>query len=109
MTRWLVVAACVGLAVATVALVGLNARRFRSHCDSLACLLHAMTEQEYINVRDLSNVLAADYLLRHLNIEHQPALPDKEEYRNVIRTLNKWREAMFMQVRVVHNKETSKI
>lgn len=56
-----------------------------------------MTEQQYINVRDLSNVLAADELLRDLNIEFQPAV-NTREYRDVIRILEKWRTALFEQV-----------
>ena len=57
-----------------------------------------MTEKEYINVRDLSNVLAADRLLRDVNFEHQPAIP-REEYHDVIRKLLRWREALLNSIK----------
>ena len=57
-----------------------------------------MTEQEYIYVRDLSNVLAADRLLRDLNAEHN-SIP-KEEYVEVLKTLYRWRERLFAAVEV---------
>lgn len=52
-----------------------------------------MTEQEYIYVRDLSNVLAADRLLRDLNPDFN-GIP-KNEYHDVMRKLVKWRELLF--------------
>jgi hypothetical protein len=55
-----------------------------------------MTEQEYIYVRDLSNVLAADRLLRDMN-EHHNGLPH-EEYVDVLRTLHRWREHLFSKI-----------
>jgi hypothetical protein len=55
-----------------------------------------MTEQEYIYVRDLSNVLAADRLLRDMNEKHN-GLPETE-YFEVIRTLGRWREHLFTMV-----------
>lgn len=53
-----------------------------------------MTEQEYINVRDLSNVMTIDHAIRDITIENQPNI-EKAEYLKVVRTIHKWREKIF--------------
>jgi len=57
----------------------------------------AMTEQEYINVRDLSHVLSAEHTLRQICIANQPNIP-KEEYKKVVALVSGWTEKMFKQI-----------
>lgn len=56
-----------------------------------------MTEQDYIDVLDLSNVLHAKAMVRDITIANQPNI-DKEEYRTVVRILLKWEESLFSAV-----------
>ena len=59
---------------------------------------YAMTEQEYINVRDLSNVLTADRALREMNSSHNGI--DEVEYQYVLEKLNSWRETLFSKINI---------
>jgi hypothetical protein len=53
-----------------------------------------MTEQDYINVRDVSNVMHAGTILRDICIENQPNIP-REEYHDVVRKVTAWRDLLF--------------
>jgi hypothetical protein len=56
-----------------------------------------MNEQEYINVRDLSNVMHAKMMLGDITISNQPNI-DADEYRHVMKVVYKWQDAMFKAV-----------
>lgn len=60
-----------------------------------------MTEQEYINVRDLSNVLTMEHMIREITIGNQPNIPEKE-YIEVAKLVRTWRVSLFTVV----NKDT---
>jgi len=53
-----------------------------------------MSEQDYINVRDLSNVTHATEMLRQITIANQPNIHG-EKFRATYKTLVKWRDALF--------------
>lgn len=55
-----------------------------------------MTEQEYIYVRDLSNVLTAEHCLRELNSSFN-GIP-KNEYKMVVSLIDKWKDTLFAKV-----------
>lgn len=55
-----------------------------------------MTEQEYIYVRDLSNVLTARECLRNMNPGF--SVMTKDELATVHRTLQKWEDALFNKI-----------
>jgi hypothetical protein len=53
-----------------------------------------MTEQEYINVRNLSNVMHARAILSQICLGNQSTIP-QEEFVDVLRKLSSWEQAMF--------------
>ena len=56
-----------------------------------------MTEQEYIDVRNLSSVLSARRELSDVVADNQPAI-DADEFKLVSRLLLKFEEALFERV-----------
>lgn len=56
-----------------------------------------LTEQAYIDVRDLSNILNADAILRDITVDSQPIIA-KDEYQMVMKTLLKWKESLFDKI-----------
>jgi hypothetical protein len=56
-----------------------------------------MTEQEYINVRDVSNIMHANAILREICIDNQPNIP-RTEFVDVMRKLWDWRDLMFKAI-----------
>jgi hypothetical protein len=53
-----------------------------------------MTEREYINVRNLSDILTAQAALRKVITGNQPII-DEKEYRKVMVMLGKWELRLF--------------
>ena len=56
-----------------------------------------MTEQEYINVRDLSSVMHVNTIMRDICIENQPNIP-RDQYIDVLRKISEWRELLFLAI-----------
>lgn len=57
-----------------------------------------MTEQEYIYVRDLSNLIAVEKLLRDMNPEHN-GIPI-EPYRETVKNICAWKEILFSKIKI---------
>ena len=55
-----------------------------------------MTEQEYIYVRDLSNVMVMRNCLKDLNPGHSVMTVD--EHKEVMKVLKRWEERLFEKV-----------
>lgn len=60
-----------------------------------------MTEQEYINVRDLSSVIYAERILRDIVPANQPLIAEVE-LRGVMEKLNGWKDALFSASKCSH-------
>lgn len=58
-----------------------------------------MTEQQYINVRDLSNVIGGFRSIASITIANQPNI-DLSEYRAVMGLLDKWQSNMFSVTKI---------
>ena len=57
-----------------------------------------MTEQAYIDTRDLSNVMHAQKMLTEITIANQPHIPE-QEYRDVLRKVASWQDQLFKAVK----------
>ena len=57
-----------------------------------------MKEREYINVRDLSQVLAAEQHLKQITIANSIQALDREDYYSMMNILSRWRDALFAQI-----------
>lgn len=53
-----------------------------------------MTEQEYINVRELSSVLDAKMILRDIVVANSKVI-SKEDHSTVLHILSKWEDGLF--------------
>lgn len=61
-----------------------------------------LTEQAYIDVRDLSNILNCNAILRDITIENQRSI-NKSEYQDVLAKLSKWKDALFTKITNIRN------
>ena len=57
-----------------------------------------MTEQEYINVRELSSVIDANRILRDICQENSVVIK-REDYVTVIRIISDWQDELFKIVK----------
>lgn len=55
-----------------------------------------MNEQEYIYVRDLSNVLVMRQCLDDLNLGH--SVMSEEEHKQVKKILSRWKDGLFEKI-----------
>ncbi len=58
-----------------------------------------MSEQEYINVSDLKNILSAKNNLREI-IPESSKIIKENEYRTVMLILNKWQDELFKIIKI---------
>lgn len=56
-----------------------------------------MTEQEYINVRELSSVLDARAILRNVVAENSKVI-SVQEYRHIMELLGDWQDKLFKAI-----------
>lgn len=62
-----------------------------------------MKEQDYINVMDLSRVLAIKYLMREITPEDSDVIYRKE-YQKIMGILEKWSHELFRQTKITEAK-----
>jgi len=58
-----------------------------------------MTEQEYINVKELGTVSAALDVLKNIVPDNSKVIV-KEDYQKVMDTIYKWQEALFQKIKI---------
>ena len=51
-------------------------------------------EQYYIDVRDLSNLIHANHILREICIKSQPNI-DEKEFKDIVEKITIWQSRMF--------------
>lgn len=57
-----------------------------------------MKERDYINVRELSNVLTMQNLLRDI-VQPSSVVITEEEYRTVAKLLHQWEDKLFKEIK----------
>ena len=59
---------------------------------------NTMKERDYINVRELSNVLTMQNLLRDI-VQPSSVVITEEEYRTIAKLLQQWEDKLFKEIK----------